>query len=217
MGFLRGMFGEREEPEYRRHEMRGYDHGRSRRSLTDEQALERYRYMLRTAPPETIEQAHEEAFAKLTPEQRRMALEELARVVPPSERAYLNDDPRSLARAATRTELRQPGTIINVFGGTGGGYGMGGFGMGGMGMGGMFAGTLLGSLVGSFIGSAIANEFFDNDMTFIENDYGGEGLDGEVGPPADEFGAGDPGADFGGDDFGGGDLGGADCGGGGEF
>ena len=38
----------------------------------DEQAIERYRYMLNTAPPETIEQAHAEAFARLTPEQRRL-------------------------------------------------------------------------------------------------------------------------------------------------
>src|SRR5829696_5902448 len=38
----------------------------------DEIAVERYRYLLRTAPPETIEQVHEEAFAKLTPEQRRL-------------------------------------------------------------------------------------------------------------------------------------------------
>ena len=37
-----------------------------RRHLTDEQAVERYRYMLRTAPPDTIEQAHEEAFSRLS-------------------------------------------------------------------------------------------------------------------------------------------------------
>ena len=34
---------------------------------TDEQAIARYRYLLRTAPPEAIEQAHAEAFAQLTP------------------------------------------------------------------------------------------------------------------------------------------------------
>ena len=49
--------------------------GRSNPSQTaqsaDEQAIARYRYMLKTAPPETIEQAHAEAFAQLTPEQRR--------------------------------------------------------------------------------------------------------------------------------------------------
>jgi hypothetical protein len=39
---------------------------RSRNMSADEQAVERYRYLLRTAPPETIEEAHAEAFAKLT-------------------------------------------------------------------------------------------------------------------------------------------------------
>ncbi|MDF9457858.1 hypothetical protein P5837_30560 [Bacillus cereus] len=51
--------------------------------LTDQQAVERYRYMLRTAPPDTIEQAHEEAFARLTPEQRRLALEQLSSAATP--------------------------------------------------------------------------------------------------------------------------------------
>lgn len=119
--------------------------------LTDEQAVERYRYMLRTAPPEAIEQAHEEAFAKLTPEQRRMALEQLTQVASPGDRRYLSDDPRSLARLATRAEIRQPGMLERVFGG---GYG------GGMGLGGMLAGSLLASVAGSFIGSAIAENFF---------------------------------------------------------
>ena len=40
----------------------------------DEQAVERYRYMLKTAPPEPIEAAHAEAFERLTPEQRKLAL-----------------------------------------------------------------------------------------------------------------------------------------------
>ena len=52
----------------------------------DDQAIARYRYMLKTAPPETIEQAHAEAFAKLTPEQRRRLLEELASDMPDAER-----------------------------------------------------------------------------------------------------------------------------------
>lgn len=47
-------------------------------TMSDEQALERYRYMLATAPPDEIERAHEEAFARLTPEQRRLALQALA-------------------------------------------------------------------------------------------------------------------------------------------
>ena len=86
-------------------------------TTTDDQALARYRYMLATAPPEDIERAHEEAFAKLTPDQRRQALEALAQVVPPGE--IRGDDPASLARTATRAEIREPGTIERVWGPSG--------------------------------------------------------------------------------------------------
>ncbi|HEX5745827.1 MAG TPA: hypothetical protein VFZ09_06265 [Archangium sp.] len=114
----------------------------------DEQALARYRYLLRTAPPEALEQAHAEAFAQLTPAQRAQVLRELSRALPMAEgsAAAANDpDPRALARMATRAELRQPGTLERSFGG--------------MSLGGMFAGSLLGSIAGTVIGSAIAHQF----------------------------------------------------------
>ena len=150
----------------------------------DEAAVERYRYMLRTAPPETIEQAHAEAFAKLTPEQRQKVLADVSAELPPSERAT-SDDPRSLARMATRAEMRNPGTMERTLGGGRGG---------GMGMGGMIAGTLLASVAGAFIGTAIADAFFDDEMG---GDAGGEEL------AAEDPGMEDPGADLGGGDFGG--------------
>ena len=151
--------------------------------LTDEQALERYRYLVRTAPPESIERAHEEAFAKLTPEQRRMALRDLSAVVPEHERAG-GDDPRSLARMATRAEVNRPGTVERAFGG-GGGM------LGGMG------GPLLGSFAAAFAGSLVAQSLF--------SEFGGEdaGAEGDGGAEGD---ADDPGGDTGGD-FGGGDVG----------
>ncbi|WP_375767528.1 hypothetical protein NR798_38520 [Archangium gephyra] len=126
----------------------------------DDQALARYRYLLRTAPPEAIEQAHAEAFAQLTPEQRVRALQELGQELPSAERsaADSNDpDPRALARMATRAELRRPGTLESSFGG-------GGFG-------GMFAGSLLGSIAGTVIGSAIAHQFLDG----FDGGWGDEG------------------------------------------
>jgi len=46
--------------------------------MDDRQAIERYRYMLRTAPPDDIERAHAEAFARMTPDQRQLVLRELA-------------------------------------------------------------------------------------------------------------------------------------------
>jgi hypothetical protein len=125
-------------------------------SLPDEQAIARYKYMLRTAPPEALEQAHEEAFARLTPEQRRALLEELAAEAPPEERMRAKDDPQSLARLATRTEIRRPGALERIFGG------MGQMGGSGLGMGSMIGAGLLASLAGSFIGTAIAREFFED-------------------------------------------------------
>ena len=184
------------------------DAGSGGQQITDAQALERYRYMLSTAPPEDIERAHEEAFARLTPEQRRQALQALAQVVPASE--IRGDDPASLARTATRAEVRQPGTIERAWG-AGAGPGMGSW--------------FLSTLAASFIGTAIAQSFFDNDTGYDQGgaqgadqgsdtgegetaDYGGDDYGGDSGDSGD-FGGGD----FGGGDFGGGDFGGGDFGG----
>jgi hypothetical protein len=170
--------------------------------LTDEQALERYRYLVRTAPPDRIEEAHEEAFARLTPEQRRQALQELSAAVPAGERVD-RDDPRSLARMATRAEMRDPGSVERAFG------------RGGMGMGMGIGGTLLGSFAAAFAGTIIAQSLMDElggeGEGEGEGDAGGES-EGGGGDTAD---AGGGGGDFGGGDLGGG-FGGGDFGGGGD-
>jgi hypothetical protein len=163
--------------------------GTSRTERTpDEVAIDRYRYLLRTAPPEAIEQAHAEAFAKLTPEQRQQVLAEVSREVPEAERAR-SDDPASLARMATRAEMREPGTMERVLGRSGGGIGLGG----------VIAGSLLASVAGAFIGTAIADQLF-NEPT----------ADAAADPQA--AGGTDPGADTGGTD-----AGSADAGTGGDF
>jgi hypothetical protein len=163
-------------------------------TMTDDQALARYRYMLATAPPEDIERAHEEAFAKLTPDQRRQALEALARVVPPGE--IRGDDPASLARTATRAEIREPGTIERAWGPGGYAPGLGSW--------------FLTTLAASFIGSAIAQTFFDNDPGPDANAGGQDAAD--AGDSSDTADAADT-SDFGSGDFGGGDFGGGDFGG----
>jgi len=122
-----------------------------------ELALQRYRYMLRTAPPETIEQAHAEAFAQMTPEQRAYVLQALAAELPEAERARLtpaDSEPQPLARVATRAELRNPGTVERALGAAPAGQGM----PGGMGA---LAGTLLMSFAAGFAGSMVAAAFFD--------------------------------------------------------
>jgi hypothetical protein len=206
----------------------------------DEQAIERYRYLLRTAPPDQVEAAHAEAFAKLTPEQRRQVLEQLA-AVPGGERPR-GDDARSLARAATRAEIRRPGTLERAFGGFGGpgyggpGYGGPGYGGGwgggygrgpgmGMGMGSMIGGSLLGTVAGVVVGSAVADALFDTGLGDgglfgggDEEAYAEGYQDGAQDDPGGNDG-GDPGGDYSAADYGdggfgdGGDFGGGDFGG----
>ncbi|MDF8265124.1 hypothetical protein [Luteipulveratus flavus] len=134
----------------------------------DQQAIQRYEYLLRTAPPEQIERAHEEAFAQLTPAQRAQVLNKLAQEAP--QEAPRDDSPQSLARSATRIEMQRPGTLQRAFGrpGLGGRAGGAGLSMGGM---------LLTSVAGAFIGTAIAQELFDNDSGDAGQDQSDSGQD----------------------------------------
>ena len=161
--------------------------------MDDQQAIERYRYMLRTAPPDDIERAHAEAFARLTPEQRQTVLRELTAQSPAGEIPQ-SDDPQSLARMATRAEMRQPGTMERTFGSVPSGPGMGGI--------------FLSTLAGAFVGTAIADAFFGNEM--VANDAAAAdtmGAEGGYGDAGDSGSYGDAGGDLGGGDLGGGDFG----------
>lgn len=177
MGFLDRLLG-RELPEPERSRA---PQGAPERT-DDEIAVERYEYLLRTAPPETIEQVHTEAFGRLTPEQRDLLFARLNENPDPSERPA-DAAPATLAKAATRTELRQPGTLTRTFGGAG---------QGGMSFGGMVGSSLLGTVAGYVIGSALVS-------AFLPMDAGGEATAAESG--------GDAGGTVGGGDFGGGGFG----------
>ena len=188
MGWLDRLFGRRDDPRVEQRTPAPAAGGQVG-AVSDEQALERYRYMVQTAPPEMIEQAHQEAFARLTPAQRAEVLQRLAAVTPEPERAAIaagQDDPKTLARLATRAEIRQPGVLERTFGGPS--------------MGGMMAGTIFGSLVAGFLGSMIAHQFFESmqgaDVAaggLGEQDLGGQAAD----TMADDFGdVGDLGGDI---------------------
>jgi hypothetical protein len=149
--------------------------GRTNSSSTppgaDEQALARYQYMLKTAPPETIEQAHAEAFAQLTPEQRRQVLHEMSDKVPAAERAMAEQGgatPQALARMATRAEIRQPGSL-----------------------GGMMAGSLLSSIAGAVIGSMIARQFFADPGGTAGQEGAAQPEEGSLGDTDQALGGGD--------------------------
>ena len=159
---------------------------------SDQQAIERYHYMLRTAPPETLERAHAEAFEKLSTEQRRQVLSELAGSAPAEERASIAatpvDDAQALARVATRAEVRQPGILERSLGGSGIGFG----------------GSLLSSFAMGFVGSMVAQSFFSSVAGFgADGAHSGDSdSNSEELASADEDGLNDEGFDDGGmDDF----------------
>jgi hypothetical protein len=183
----------------------------ARRLSDDELAVERYRYLLRTAPPESVEAVHAEAFAKLTPQQRQAVFASLSADAPAGER-LVSDEPSALARAATRAELRSPGSVERAFNRADASGGR--LQQGGPSFGGMFAGSLLGSVAGVVVGSAIAQAFLPDPSTF---EAGGDGSDAGASDAGGDAAASD-GYDGSGGDFGGfGDFGGGDFGGGGDY
>lgn len=102
-------------------------------------AVARYQYLLRTASPENIEQAHQEAFAAMTEDERRQVLQALAS----SGETPTDDSADSLARSATRLEVKQPGALQQALGGVQSAVGSS-------------AGqTLLAAIAGSFVGNTL--------------------------------------------------------------
>ncbi|WP_123938489.1 cation-transporting ATPase [Curtobacterium sp. PhB137] len=166
---------------------------------SDKVALAKYDYLLRTSSPDQLEQVHHDAFARLTPAQRQQVRNRLNSELPPHE--HLRDDSAGgMARAMTRGEVRRPGLIRRVLGGSSNGNGNGN----GRGRGGAFAGGAAvgaGAMVLGGIGVAVA---------------GGAVLSAAAGPVLAE--AANLGVDFDGIASGIGDLGladlGADLGGG---
>ncbi len=82
------------------------------RPLTGEEALARWRYVLRTAPPEALFAAHAEGLAALGDAPRAEVLQRLRAalsVLEPGE--VVPADAAVLARAATRAERRHPGFL----------------------------------------------------------------------------------------------------------
>jgi hypothetical protein len=194
MGFLDRLLG-RPEPEQP-------SQSAGPRQSDDEIAVERYRYLLRTAPPETIEEVHAEAFSKLTDQQRDILFTQLTENALEGERPA-DARPDTLARSATRAELRQPGTLDRAFAGSGaGGQGLG--------FGGVLGASLLGTVAGYVVGSALVSTFLpDAGAADASADAGADGSGdfgadgggdsthfGDLGSSGDSFG-GDFGGDFG--------------------
>ncbi|GAA1391105.1 hypothetical protein [Luteococcus peritonei] len=102
-------------------------------------AVARYQYLLRTASPDQIEQAHEQAFAQVSAAERQQVLQALST----TGETPADASAASLARSATRLEVQQPGTLQSVLGQAQGAIG------------GSTGRNLLTSVAGGFIGSGL--------------------------------------------------------------
>jgi hypothetical protein len=188
MGFLDRLFGS-DEPARQAPPVPRNQPPRSE----DELAIERYRYLLRTAPPETIEQVHAEAFSKLTEPQRQQVLAELSAGLPAYERPR-SSNPQDLARAATRAEYTDPGFMERTLGPQRGRPGPG--------IGSMIGSSILGTVVGYVIGSALVSSFM---APAFAADQGSQDASGDT---AGTDGGADAGSDGSWGDAGAGDMGG---------
>jgi hypothetical protein len=76
----------------------------------------RYQELLEVAPPESLELVHEEAFGKLTPEQRDEMFTVLSDSAVTPEQKPADASPAALAAAAARQEDERPGALGRLFG-----------------------------------------------------------------------------------------------------
>ncbi|WP_223626188.1 cation-transporting ATPase [Microbacterium sp. EST19A] len=124
-------------------------------SEADRAAIARYDYLLKTADPQSVEQIHREAFARLTPQQRTLVEERMRDELAPGERPR-SSSPDDLARAAGRAEAMRPGRMRGLLSRVRGG-GAGGAAV----MAGGAAVGVLGAVAGGAVLSSVAGPLLE--------------------------------------------------------
>ena len=76
---------------------------------------QQYDELLSNAPPEALEQIHQDAFEKLSPQEREEAFDALVEHATGPDTKPADSSPAELAKAATRQELDEPGALDRYF------------------------------------------------------------------------------------------------------
>ena len=117
-----------------------YDQGPPYAGISDQEAVRRYQQVAPQLPPDVYQQSAQEAFARMTPQQRRQLGQYLRQQaqqqnvnVPDLNQDGIDDrlqDPSYLAHVTTRMHQQQPGMLEQLLGGAmgqpGGAHQMGG-------------------------------------------------------------------------------------------
>ncbi len=111
-----------------------YDQGAPWDGISDREAYDRYQQVAPQLPPQMYQESAQEAFSRLTPQQRMQLgqyLQQQTRQqgynVPDLNRDGIDDrlqDPAYLAQATGQLHQQQPGILGDLLGGGGGGQGM---------------------------------------------------------------------------------------------
>ena len=111
-----------------------YDTGAPWDGISDREAYSRYQQVAPQLPPQMYQESAQEAFSRLTPQQRLQLGQHLQQQtrqqglnVPDLNRDGIDDrlqDPAYLARATGQLHQQQPGILGDLLGGGGGGQGM---------------------------------------------------------------------------------------------
>ena len=110
-----------------------YDTGAPWDGISDQEAYSRYQQVAPQLPPQMYQESAQEAFSRLTPQQRLQLGQHLQQQtrqqgynVPDLNRDGIDDrlqDPAYLARATGQLHRQQPGILGDLLGGGGGGQG----------------------------------------------------------------------------------------------
>jgi hypothetical protein len=111
-----------------------YQQGHPAQGYTDQEVQNRYQQIAPQLPPDVYQQSAEQAFARMTPQERgefaewmRQRAQQQQVQIPDFNRDGIDDrfqqDPRALAQATTQVEQQQPGLLGQLLGGGGGGTG----------------------------------------------------------------------------------------------
>jgi len=133
MSFLESLLGGGQQRQEYDDFVNRYEQGAPWTGISDQEALSRYRQVAPQLPPDVYQQSAEEAFARMSPQERlqfgqylRQRAQQQQYAFPDFNQDGIDDrlqDPRYLAQVTGRMQQQQPGMLEQLLGGGGGGGG----------------------------------------------------------------------------------------------
>ncbi|MDQ3044239.1 MAG: hypothetical protein M3R06_03675 [Chloroflexota bacterium] len=126
---LKSILGGGDEPEEKtrtsaRDFVTRYENGPPSEGFSGEEALDRHQRVAERVPADVYQQSAEEAFQRMSPPERKRMAELLSEHTDKDlDGDGQIDDPRQLARMATKVQQNNPGGLAGLFGGGGSGGG----------------------------------------------------------------------------------------------